>query len=423
MSYNRIACAILALAALGSASAEELTRDFVLAHRDAVVAKVQYLGNARTKDRAMAELTGLAAGQRLSEVDPDAVSQRILKSGLFSEVELDCEMDADAALVSVSVKEKWTLIPVPGVSFGTEDWSVGISVLERNFLGMRDTLALSASLSNLGPTGLVAFIDPMIGGAPVSLRAFASMDRSEVAPEHMDGTAFASYVETAAAGGLSVEYPSESALKGEANLTVRYSGVGSGEAAAYSLYEDSLDVEAGGSMTFDGQRRTDYFDSGPYLKGYYLHGFSIEGPPSFDVIGASATWQAGIPLGGFICLGAVGEYSGKALQDRGSLSGAGYRTISQSASFAKAAAAGYASMEFPIVRLSWSVMTLGAFYEAGAYTTGLEGLERSRVFHGPGASYRLYLKDVAIPAVGIDAAFNVPERKFRGGLYLGLSLN
>jgi len=415
--------ALVALVTLRPIAAEELTREFILAHPDAVVARVDYLGNERTRDRALSELTGLAPGQRLSDIDPDAIAQRVLKSGLFSEVELSCELDGEDALVSVSIREKWSLIPVPAASVGTDEWSVGLSVLERNFLGMRYTLALSGSLSNLGPSGLVAFIDPRLGGAPVSLRAFASTDRSTVAAERMDGTEFASYVRTQAAGGLSVEYPSESRLKAEANLTLRYSGVGSDEASAYSLYEDSLDIEAGGSVTFDGQRSVDYFNAGPYCTVYYLRGFSIEGPPSFNVIGASASWQAGIPLGGYCVVGAVGEYSGEALQDRDSLSGAGFRTLDQSASFAKAAAAGYASLEIPFLRPSWCVMTLGVFYEAGAYLTGLEGAERSAFFHGPGASYRLYLKNVAIPAVGIDAAFNVPERSFQGGLYIGLSLS
>jgi outer membrane protein assembly factor BamA len=415
------ACA-LCLALAASAAAEELGPAFVAEHGELLVSRVDYSGNTRTKRRAIAELTGIAAGMRVSEIDPEAARQGLLKAGIFSEAALGVDIEDGAAVVTVAVKEKWTFIPIPSGYYGSGGWSAGIDLLEYNFLGLRKTLVIGGSDSNLGLSGTVAYIDPRFLGAKTTFKAFASYGKSTEEAHFMDDDAYASFDETTADAGLYLEYPSEGELRADVELTLRYTGVGVRDLAPYpELYGETLVLIPGVGFTYDGQRFTGYHESGPTASATYTHGFSLRDLPSYDSVDASAELELGTFLDGLADLGLVGRYGSRPFQTLGSLSGSGYRTLPQGYSYSARNAAAYASLELPFVKAAWCVMTAGAFYEGGVYATGLDG-DTVAAFHGPGLSYRLYLKSVALPAIGIDAAYNVPAGAWVMSAHLGVSL-
>lgn len=406
------------------ASAEPLTEAFVAEHGALKVARVQYRGNARTHDSAIAELAGIRAGEPLSAIDVEAVRQKLLKSGIFSEVGLEGEVEDEGVSVTVTVAEKWTLIPVPSGYYGSGGWGAGLYLIEFNFLGLRKTLALAASDSNLGLSGTIAYVDPRFLGTMTSFKAFASYVNGSEEARLPDGTPFASFAETTANAGLYVEYPSESALRADVELTLCHSGVSAADVDANPaglLVPSSLALIPGAGLTYDGQRFTGYHLSGPTANVRYTHGISYVGLPSYDTLDISASELLGTFWDGLFTLGFAGRCGDQPFQNQGSLSGPGFRTLPQGDSYSSKDAAAYASLDLPFVKASWCVMTAGAFYEGGAYATG-PATGGAAYFHGPGLSYRLYLHDIALPAVGIDAAFNVPTGAIVYSVNVGLSL-
>jgi outer membrane protein assembly factor BamA len=415
------ACAVCSIVAL-RAGAEELGPAFVAEHGGLLVSSVDYSGNERTRGSAIAELTGIVAGMRVSDIDPDAVKQSLLKSGIFSEAGLDVEIADGTAAVTVQVREKWTFIPIPSGYYGSGGWSAGLDLLEYNFLGLRKTLVIGGSDSNLGVSGTIAYIDPRFLRSRTSFKAFASYGNANVEAEYQDDSDYASYNETTANAGLYAEYPSEDKLRADAELTLRYTGLSTADAGRYAgLYGESLLLIPGVGVTYDGQRFSGYHESGPTANLSYTHGFSLRDMPSYDSIEASAELMLGTFLDGLADLGFAGKYGDRPFQTLGSLSGPGYRTLPQGYSYSAKNVALYSSLELPFVEAPWCVMTAGAFYEGGIYATGLAG-DRTELFHGPGLSYRLYLHDIALPAVGIDAAYNVPIGIIVFSLNVGVSL-
>jgi hypothetical protein len=410
-----------ALLSIRGGAAEELTSAFIAEHGDAVVARVVYEGNKRTRDSTLGELTGISAGMLLSDIDPEAAKQSLMKSGIFSAADISASVDAGKAVVTVSIREKWTFIPVPSLSFGSDGWSAGLSVLEFNFLGLRKTLVVSGSASNLGLDGVVAYSDPRFLHSKSSFRAFASYGHASREAQYMDGASYASFDETTADGGLSVQYPSEGKLFAELDLTLRYTGMGSEAATLYGLYEDSLVLIPAIGINYDGRKNVGYREAGPSASATYTHGFRVEGFPAYDSLEASAEASLDAFLGGFLEIGAIGRYGDRSFQALGSLSGPGYRTLPQGYTYSPKNATAYANFMLPFIKAGWSVMEIGPFYEGGTYTTGLAG-DTTEFFHGPGLCYRLYLRDVAIPAVEVGAAYNLPAGKFVVSVNIGLSI-
>jgi hypothetical protein len=322
----------------------------------------------------------------------------------------------------VTVREKWTLIPVPSGYAGSDGWSFGLSLVEFNFMGMRRTLALSGKDTNLGLAGTVAYIDPRLLGSRVEFKAFASYGESSEEARLMDDSTYASFDVKSANAGIYLSYPSESALSGSLELTLRRTGIDRGYVDAYAdLYDETLYLIPGVGISYDGRTWTGYHQSGLAASATYTRGISFRDAPPYDDLDASAQLELGGLFDSLVTLGAVGRYGSRPFQSLGSLSGAGYRTIPTDYSYAAKSGAAYASVELPFARPSWCVMTLGAFYEYGIYATGLDG-GTQEAFHGPGLSYRLYLAEVALPAIGVDAAYNLPKELWFLSAYLGLSL-
>ena len=146
-SWRNKRCAFIALVvgvvlawAPRASFAEELSEDYIALHPDETIAKIVYTGNKKTRESAMSELAGLKEGERLGEIDVDALRQRLLKSSLFSEISLSCDLGVEGAVVTVRVTEKWTFIPLPYAAIGTDSWSAGGMVLDFNAFGLRKTL-------------------------------------------------------------------------------------------------------------------------------------------------------------------------------------------------------------------------------------------------------------------------------------------
>ena len=168
IAFAKAAAFILALIPAASLAAEDLTPAFVAEHGDLLVSRVAYEGNKRTKDSVIDEIVGIRPGMRVSDLDPEVARQDLLKAGIFSDASLTAEVEDSGAAVTVRVTEKWTFLPVPSGSWGSGGWSAALFLVEFNFLGLRKTVVLEGSDSNLGWSGMLAYSDPRFLGSKTS---------------------------------------------------------------------------------------------------------------------------------------------------------------------------------------------------------------------------------------------------------------
>jgi|GEM_PF-2269986 len=91
-------------------------------------------------------------------VDSSELSQCILDTKVFSEVDLDI----DAPVVKLTVKERWTIIPIPFVRAQRDSNRYGFFLLDSNFLGRGKQAVIGASTGNRGNTFFTLYRDPAI---------------------------------------------------------------------------------------------------------------------------------------------------------------------------------------------------------------------------------------------------------------------
>ena len=97
----------------------------------------------------------------------------------------------------------------------------------------------------------------------------------------------------------------------------------------------------------------------------------------------------------------------------------GFRALPPEQIPADTYAGGFIAYEIPWLYLSWGTITVQGYWENGMYS---RTESTTTYFYGPGGGFRLYLKKIAIPAVGIDATYNFEERSLEMSAAVGFRM-
>lgn len=105
------------------------------------VAEIRFEGNAVTRDEVLSRELDFVVGDRLTPERLGNSRQAIADLGLFREVDLRHEPGPDGAIVTVRVREKRYLLPIPRVSGNTDRGaSLGAQLRWSNVGGLNHTL-------------------------------------------------------------------------------------------------------------------------------------------------------------------------------------------------------------------------------------------------------------------------------------------
>jgi hypothetical protein len=408
---------------LGSpVTADEVARDPGVV-KDERISRIVYQGNMRTKTAVMDRLSGLKVGMRVAEVDVERIRRAFLDSDLFSEVGVSFEDGDSGAVVTVLVKENLGLVLIPyNVSFNEAYYGGGLMLTDVNFLGEQKVASIGAAVSNLGPAFLLSYQDPHFIDDNLVLTTYLThgdLLREEVS---MDGETFATFPYLFIVQGIRTYYAVTdhwhllSEVKGMEILT------GQSEAREYGLYRNSLIINPSVGIEFSGQSPFEYFLQGPWGVVQYSHGFSVYGLPPYDSVSAKGQWSLPAWFDGMAEVGFTAEYGDQTLLTMPRLSGRGFRTLPAN-SFSDKDVGTYAAYDWPMFHFTWGVAALGAFYEAGYYSTGLDGRPVTDFFQGPGFGVHLFLNKISKPVIGGDVSYNVSTRSWNINVNAGLSLN
>ena len=401
--------------------ATELSKDAIRRYGELPVLRIVYEGEFKTSPSALANTTSLREGMMLSEVDPEAVDQALEATGLYSEISLKYELMEGGVELIIELKEKLTLFPIPVASYSDQTLTLGLMALDSDFLGGMSTVLAGGFWSGKGYSAALGFFDRRIGASEVGLSFFSTGGRVQHKEDYPDGTRFGSYLEDTVTSDLGLSFFNDHALRPFLNAKVQWSRLDPDDAEQLDMSVDTLYVEPSAGLVYDDHRAEGWFKSGFGAVLSYRLGLSAKGGSDFGFGGASADYTIKLPGDHALSLGGSAGYGNEPRFFDESLGGRGFRTLPYGRSFSTKYGAAYSNYEVPLVGTSWGTLTACAFYEAGLYEVGPEGEEEVEGFHGPGAGFRLYLKNAAIPAFGADFAYDVPFRDLVISVTLGFA--
>ncbi|HUW41614.1 MAG TPA: hypothetical protein VMV90_11465 [Rectinemataceae bacterium] len=405
-----------------SVQAAELTRTAVARYGELRILRVDYLGAFRTARSELALLTSLRRGEKLSEVDPDAVVQRLERTGLYSEVSLGYELKEGGVVIQVELREKWTLIPLPFAAYSGQALTLGLIFMDSDFLGSMSTLATGGFWTVDGWAANLAYFKRRIGGSDVDASFFAVGGRGERKAAYADGSLYESYARDFAGGGITANFLAGRELRPFVGTRFAWSRPEASYAARQGWPPESAYLAPELGLSYDGRRVEGWFKPGLDAKAKLKQGIPLEGGSTYLFGGLDAGILVKVLGGAALSFGASAGYGDEPSSQSERLGGPGYRTLPFGETFSTRYGAAHADFEFPVARSAWGLLTLTAFYEAGVYETGPDGGERAELFHGPGGGLRFYLRHIAFPALGADFAYDVPRGQIEFSASLGFSM-
>ncbi|HET8733342.1 MAG TPA: POTRA domain-containing protein [Anaeromyxobacteraceae bacterium] len=394
--------AALALAASGAGTLE--------------VRDVEVSGNGRTDRAVIVRALGVRPGDLISGESLDGLRQQVMNLRLFEEVEVATRPSGDGVVLTVSVKERWTLIPIPIVGASDGAFRAGAAVLESNLLGRHKLLMLSAIYSSRGPSAIVLYRDPALLGSRALLAAELiagsslreRVDAGEVVYAWRDRR-----VEASVRPGLE-PFP-RLRLRAGPFFSSRTSRAEPGYAPPPPA---GLDLGLAAEVEYDGQDHAGWFEAGPKAGARVRSALPALGSDRrFTQLNAQASWvvralrdhAASATLAGFLA-------DGDPILDAFLLGGRpGSRGLRQEGLWVERGATATVDYQVPVWRPGWGTVTTGAFLDAGVSTW--RG-ERTR-YVAPGAGFRVYLRRIALPAMGLDFAWSTAGRGVGTSFFLG----
>jgi hypothetical protein len=390
-------------------AASENERVMVL-EADAVVETIRVEGLGKTKESIVLDIVAVEVGDTITPDEVQRIEDDLVKSGLFAAVTVEAFRPANAPTMPASdsidlrieVDEKWTLVPIPFFSSGGDGFSGGLILLESNLFGRNKQLVSAGFAGTAGASGFFLYSDPSVFRSQFSTSLSAAIGTDDVETVRPDGEEIRSYSVDSQTAGFGVGYRLTPQLQVRTRLGV----------ARWSIDD------------FDAGLDDDEIEDGSYLEPQVTLGYERTRPIDVLLVGPTASvdarwvtleqgWEVsgrasiGVPLfqthrvrvmtsGGYGSMPAIAE-SPISARD-------GFRTLPYQQTLADRWVSGAVFYDLPVVSADWGAFVLSHYWEGGGYDTDVI---EPQGFFGPGGGFRVYIRQVAIPAVGLDIAYNI----------------
>ncbi len=374
----------------------------VLADDAQVIRGIEIEGNGRTRPEVIERAMRVSPGDPFDPEQIPVLEQRVGNLRLFEDVHIEPVGDRSGGVVlHVAVQERWTLVvlPIAGASSGAS--GAGLFLLESNLFGRGKQLRAGAFLSTRGTSANVGYRDPAVGGTRLLLTAdFARQDLTR--EQDAANTAVYQYQDLRYDFGATVGWRLTDRLAvrgGWFSLLVDAT-----TAAGYAPPPSAAPVRGLSS-------EVEYLDENFHLwhvtgvsaRVRYRQGVAwLASGRGLYQASARASWSGRGFADHALTLTAAFDWShGDPVVDAIRLGGQpGSRGFLRAGLWAESAATATAEYQVPVWRPSWGVLTAAGFVDAGL--TRWQGHETN--YAAPGLGLRLFLRSVALPAVGFDVA-------------------
>ncbi|MDR1411727.1 MAG: hypothetical protein LBI91_05955 [Spirochaetaceae bacterium] len=384
------------------------------------VSGVSVAGLRRTRPHVAEQPLRKFIGMDANSVNTEDVYAAILAMGILTPIEIFFADDPGGPgkiLVAV-VEEKWTFFPVPIVIASQDTASFGLGLMDSNAFGLNDKMILMGMYSLTGSwtaTALYMATPDRDRGIGWQIMGFYS-DQSRVDTDQKRSV-IRQFNVSSAGGGLGINYSFNSFLTAGLSAGVQN----------HMLRETADPVEMPGQgilvlgiVPSLSARRTEW-------DGYFLseQGVSVNytfnavfDAPSFHSVSLSGAFAKSIIPGFRADIRAGVIYApGAPVLSESPPSGAKVDILPSTFS-ARNYAGISAGLEKHLFKFGFGTLSVAAAYQALWSQGPILGHQFD---HGPAGGIRLYLSRIALPAMGLGAAYNVRADLFQGTFTIGMS--
>ncbi|MBX3721383.1 MAG: hypothetical protein KF713_06050 [Turneriella sp.] len=384
-----------------------------------ILRRIEVTGLKRTKPQVVLQYIDIKEGDPTDKIDTVELRNFLERLRIFSKVDVRLTETGGGPCVrecvlTVEVKEKWSLYPIP-VYVKYRDTEIGGAFLvESNFLGENKGIATGALISNRGWQALLGYTDPHIGYSRISTTMRYLTGRVFIEDATPRGEILRSYTL------IRHDFQSATGYNWRNGFFLGVlAGYRSAEVLDRPWIQSASVMNMGARLRYSSVTPVDFFQTGFETTFDTEKGIAFSGEDLHTVSSAS-TLHLKTFKNQFVSFLFSFQYSHypEPLEQR--LGGwQGTRTLPALLIPADKFTVGAINYQVGFLQFSWATFAALAFFDAG--TARRDG-ETPITFYGPGAGLRLYLTEITIPALGIDVARDIPSEQIQVSFFIGYNL-
>jgi hypothetical protein len=388
-------------------------------HGDRPIAAIHIDGLHKTHSVVVEQWITCEVGSPLSSCDLAEIRERIYRLAIFSRADVALVDGPAGVEIDFSFDERWTLYPVPMLWYTPGTELAGVILAEANFLGYNKGVALGGVVSNRGWYTIVGYNDPNVAFTNAWGSVHTFLGSGLVENDAPDGSIEQSFDMSRFDLEYNLGWTFWDTLSPSLTGGIRVANVHTIHVLGAEAPTDASVLIQGFALTYSDRRFRGFYDKGLRVSAEVQHAFPLTQTTSsynvgiFDARYAHAGFFDGFwEVHGRVFLSALPI----AFEERlGGLDGS--RTIPGSG-LVGADSYGSLSIESQVPLVSFGPATMNAvvFGEIGRYGRNDEPAVN---YGGPGVGLRLFLPNVAIPAVGADLGYEVGSGRFAISVAIG----
>ncbi len=376
---------------------------FIEKNGDLKIKEFTISGLEKTEKSVVMEMAKTRKGDPLSAFDADNLVQELRKSGVIKDVRIDYTNTMDSVLVSIDIKEKISLIPIPMVISNSSSFSAGLFLIESNLFGLNKKLFLGGIFGTAGWLAMIGYTDPSFLDSKFTGGIYFNAGYKELENSDMDGDVYKKYNRTKTISKISGGYRFSREFTLLLTSAFYYADVEKDEKLSYDFTGETKSVNPGIKFRYDSMHHTGLFKYGFQAEGEFEYGFSsIKQYYTFYGKSQYSIRLFKKHLAAFKINGGVADAPDVLIKRIGGKPG--FKTLPAEKIVSNKYISSTAMYELPVLKISWVTFTILGFFEGGTYQ---DETEEYKNFYGPGTGMRMYLKDIALPALGFDYAYNI----------------
>lgn len=362
-----------------------------------VIRSITISGLKRTRESVIYNILEVEEGDKFSLFNEEVFKQDILKTGILKPGKIIYHENENYIDIIIEIQEKWTLLPIPIVSISGASQSYRFVIMEQNFLGLRKMLFINTGYSTQdGLTGGIMYrdIDILPNDLYLFVSGFFNNNRDKF------------YVHTLGNIGIGKEID-----KFGLSSFLKYDHFLFDSSDQNQFISNSLII------TYKDIYYTSTMQTGTSLSLTLTPGWDIHESTMYVNLNSSISYRKKI-LKKLYLSGRLSSqhFDSPILLERSWGGSDNSRTLIPV--ICDQYIGGSALLEYTFLNLGWGVISSYIQYELGGYQHNSDNWS---MYTGPGAGLRLYLKKIAIPAVGLDVAYNTLNNKFLFTFAMGMS--
>ncbi len=389
------------------------------------VSSIKFRGLKKTKESYMQNLLKDFVGKDSEELDFNEIETILQAEGLFSEISLNLENignsgeleesgqnENSGVILNVNLKEKITFLPLPFASYSSDGFMGGFMLMNMNAFGRKNNLIAGGVFSKNMQMGLLMFSKPAGDIKHPGFGTFTNFSHKENEITDFDDNNLLKFD--------SINFRERFNFTEKMN---KYFSLSAGAEYFYGhFYKDDMDDyhqwTVSSALNFQNVSWNGWYLIGNGASFEYSAGYSTDWK-IIEGISFRANYQIPVAKRNRLIFNAAGTIeSGKNVMLQADRGDAGCSIMNSNFKTERIASA-MISMEEALFRHKIATVTFYETYE-GAIAEDSDG---NFVYcHGPGAGLKLYMKQIAFPAMNMGFSYNVNQNFFKFVISVGMSM-